>query len=467
MSNTSAELRRMVEERTTDLDAEGRRRDELTELIAGLKVQLDGTDAAAIKKQIDLLGDEKTELDGKLVDSRVHLDTTQKEIETLDDQMSKGDSDVVDAQHRLELARAALRAVLAPELAEELDQYVFGTKRGSHLKEEHLEDNITHAREREIELRTKLVGSDGVLNDKLAIRYAFRLEDDDTLLIVRDRANLELDSILEERREQERQMKEALNEKTRDLFETILARDLTARLRSDLMQVKRTRIEINKKLAPLVFGHSRFQLGERLIAEYRPLVELIERQTVTSSEHRDELRHYLEDRRDQLMEEGDVPAFLDYRNWFDYTFRFEQVGMPEGDSLGSEDIIRGSVGAQTTHNYLLLLAQAALLFDRCQARLRLLMLDDAFYGLDVRRKELLLRCGKQLGLDFVIATPDLDGTIQEHSADSTTLLVESDSQGNVSLMPFEWERLPLQPDLFPEPRPLPILGVKESSHESN
>jgi hypothetical protein len=226
-------------------------------------------------------------------------------------------------------------------------------------------------------------------------------------------------------------------------------------------------MDINKKLAPLVFGHSRFQLAERLIAEYRPLVDLIERQTVTSSEHRDELRHYLEDRRDQLMEEGDVPAFLDYRNWFDYSFRFEQVGMPEGESLGSEDIIRGSVGAQTTHNYLLLLAQAALLFDRGQARLRLLMLDDAFYGLDVQRKELLLRCGKQLGLDFVIATPDLDGTIQEHSADSTTLLVENDGQGNVAIMPFEWERLPHQPDLFPEPRPEAVLGVKEPSHESN
>ena len=256
-------------------------------------------------------------------------------------------------------------------------------------------------------------------------------------------------------------MKESLNEKTRELFETIFARDLTERLRADLLHVRRTILEINRKLEPLVFGHCRFQLSARHVAEYRPLVELIERQAVLDPEHRDELRHYLEDRRDQLMDEGAVPPFLDYRNWFDYSFKLEHVGSTSQESLGSEDMVRGSVGAQTTHNYLLLMAQAALLFDRCEARLRLLMLDDAFYGLDLQRKELLLRCGKQLGLDFVNATPDLDGTIQENAGDSTTLLVESDGQGGVSVLPFEWEHLLPQRELFAEPRPEAVLGSKE------
>jgi hypothetical protein len=38
--------------------------------------------------------------------------------------------------------------------------------------------------------------------------------------------------------------------------------------------------DINKRLAPLVFGHSRFQITARHVVEYRPLVELIESQTV-------------------------------------------------------------------------------------------------------------------------------------------------------------------------------------------
>ena len=261
-------------------------------------------------------------------------------------------------------------------------------------------------------------------------------------------------------------MKESLNEKTRELFETIFARDLTERLRADLLQVRRTLIDINRTLKPLVFGHCRFQLSGRHVAEFHPLVELIERQAALSPEYRDELRHYLEDRRDQLTDEGPVPPFLDYRNWFEYSFKLEHVDTAVQETLGSEDLVRGSVGAQTTHNYLLLMAQASLLFDRCDARLRLLMLDDAFYGLDLQRKELLLRCGKQLGLDFVVATPDLDGTIQEHAGDSTTLLVESDGQGGLSILPFEWEQLLPQQELFAEPRPEAILGAKSRSHES-
>jgi hypothetical protein len=460
-SESVSELSRWIGELASELDEELRHKDEVSQLISGMQAQVKGTDAAATKQQVDQLEAQKTELEAELVNHRADFQVKQKEIASLDERTTECKSESPEVQRRLDIARESLMSILLPDQSGALEHYVFETKRGSQLKVEKLEDNIVKAREWEIELKTKISGADGVLSDKLAIRYGFRLEDDEGLLTIRDRGNLELDTIVEVRQDQERQMKESLNEKTRELFETIFARDLTERLRADLLQVRRTVIEINKKLEPLVFGHCRFQLSPRHVAEYRPLVELIERQAALDLEHREALRHYLEDRRDQLMDEGEVPPFLDYRNWFDYGFRLEHVGATSGESLGSEDMIRGSVGAQTTHNYLLLLAQAALLFDRCQARLRLLMLDDAFYGLDMQRKELLLRCGKQLGLDFVIATPDLDGTIQEQAGDSTTLLVESDGQGGISILPFEWEQIPRQQELFSEPRPDAMLGVKE------
>ena len=460
-SESSAELSRLIAERSAELEGELRQQEELYRQIDGLRSQIAGTEAAAVKEQVDELELQKKGLDSSLIKNGADLQATQEKRSDLDEQIARCESESAEAQRRLEAARTSLLVVLPTEQAFQLDHYVFDTKRGSQLKEDHLADNVDKARERKVELRTKLRGADGVMSDKLAIRYGFRLEDDDALLVIRDRGNQELDAILEERRDQERQMKESLNEKTRELFETILARDLTERLRADLLQLKRTRIEINRKLEPLVFGHSRFQLSERQITDYRPLIELIERQAVLSPEHRDELRHYLEDRRDQLMDDGAVPPFLDYRNWFDYSFKLEHVGSTSEESLGSEDMVRGSGGAQTTHNYLLLLAQAALLFDRCGAHLRLLMFDEPFHGLDLQRKELILRCGKQLGLHFVIATPDLDGTIQEHAGDSTTLLVESDGEGGVSVMPFEWEQLPPQRELFSESRPEAILGAKE------
>jgi hypothetical protein len=461
-SDSIAELSRTIVERNSDLDREQLQCDELSRVISELQAQIDGTDAARVKKQIDELERDKGEWERQIIARSGELNSTREKIDGLAEQIESYESTSAVFQRQLEEARHKLVAVLAPEQVGQLERYVFDTKRGSQLKPENLDNNVSEALVREVELLTKLRGGDGVLNDKLAIRYGFRLEDDDASLGIQDRTDLELIEILEQRQEQERHMQESLNEKTRELFETIFARDLSERLRADLLQVRRTLMDINRKLEPLVFGHSRFQLNARPVAEHRRLVDLIERQAVLNPENRDELRHYLEDRRDQLQVEGDVPPFLDYRYWFDYNFKLEHVGSTSGGALGSEDMVRGSVGAQTTHNYLLLLVLAALLFDRCQARLWLLMLDDAFYGLDIERKELLLRCGKQLGLDFVIATPDLDGTIQEHAGDSTTVLVEKDAQESVSILPFEWERAQPQGELFSEPRPEAIIGAKEN-----
>ena len=92
----------------------------------------------------------------------------------------------------------------------------------------------------------------------------------------------------------------------------------------------------------------------------------------------------------------------------------------------------------------------------------LLMMDEPFYGLDMQRRELLLRCAKQLDLDLVIASPDLDGTILEDVADSTTVMVEKDEQDDVVLIPLVWKRRESQTELFPEPRPEAVIG-----HETN
>jgi hypothetical protein len=457
------DLEEDINSRQHELEVETRQQDQLSQSKADLRKQIQGTDGQTVKKQVDKLETQKSGWEGELVGVQADVLATKKEIEDLDRQITKLANEVADAVRQAGSARNSLVAVLAEPHTSNLDRYVFDTKRGGQLKEENLDEKIRSMDRQEAELLGRLRGADGVMNDKLATRYGFRMEDDDALLSIRDRADCDLDRILEERREQERQMQESLNTKTRELFETIFARDLIERLRADLMQLRRTVSDINRRLAPLVFGHSRFQLNPRPIAEHRKLVDLIERQAMPDSESRVELRHYVEDRRDQLMVEGDVPEFLDYRFWFDYNLRLDHVSRDSGPSLGSEDMVRGSVGAQTTHNYLLLLALSALLFDRCKARLRLLMLDDAFYGLDTERKELLLRCGKQLDLDFVVATPDLDGTIQEHAGDSTTVLVEKNEDDTVSVLPFEWERLQEQGQLFPEPRPEAVLGRSNNS----
>ena len=132
-------------------------------------------------------------------------------------------------------------------------------------------------------------------------------------------------------------------------------------------------------------------------------------------------------------------------------------------SIGRSELVIGSGGAQATHNYLLVFALASFLFDRTEAKVRILMMDEAFYGLDSERKELLLRCAKRLSLDLVIASPDLDGTMLGEGYDTTSLLVEKDAKDNILLAPLVWEKSEAQGDLFAEPRPEAIIGADVSN----
>ena len=303
---------------------------------------------------------------------------------------------------------------------------------------------IQDAARREESAATRLSGADGVLKEALAARYGFRIIEQDGPFEVVDRQDHSLNDLLAERDQQETAWRETLAKQTRDLFERVLARDLVDRLKSDLERLHQVVHEINTVLEPLVFGHSRFQLRGRPAKDHAELVNLLTSKSADSEAVNRQLRHYLEDRQSELVSESEMPPFLDYRNWFDFSFTLRNVGVESAGSLGSEDMIRGSGGAQGTHHYLLLWALAGLLFNRSNSRLRLLMMDEAFYGLDSERKELLLRCAKQLQLNFVIATPDLDGTVHGEDGGSTTVLVEKDAQDNVSVLGFEWEAQELQ-----------------------
>src|SRR5690606_8604789 len=93
---------------------------------------------------------------------------------------------------------------------------------------------------------------------------------------------------------------------------------------------------------------------------------------------------------------------------------------------------------------------AANFFDESRAPIRLLVMDEAFHNLDADRKQRLLLAAKDLDLDLVIATPDIDGTTLGTDYDSTTVLVEKDGEDNVSLIPLIFERE--ENDLFAAPR---------------
>jgi len=109
------------------------------------------------------------------------------------------------------------------------------------------------------------------------------------------------------------------------------------------------------------------------------------------------------------------------------------------------------------------IAVASLLFNRTEARLRLLLLDEAFLGIDAGRREVLLQFADRAAVDFIVATPELDGVTPALQA-SSTLLIEKTPEQDVFVSDFHWQRPEAQASLFekqPDVRPEDfVIGVR-------
>jgi hypothetical protein len=113
-------------------------------------------------------------------------------------------------------------------------------------------------------------------------------------------------------------------------------------------------------------------------------------------------------------------------------------------------------------NYLLVLALGALMFESGGSKLRPLMFDEAFYGIDAGRRDQLLRFATELGLQILVASPDQDGVTPSVRA-ATTLFIVKDGHGDVHLAPYHYWHRDAQPqsDLFAAPEtgePAPELA---------
>ena len=454
-------IERQVGEIDDDLSKERLKQKYLSTTIADLKKQLSDVDVEALLTRLDALSAQSKETSESIGTNRIERRSAEENVKSLSREIDEIDGKLAEAATIVTDSREDLAAVL-PVSSDDLDRYVFHTKRGSQIKKDNLPKLLQESTGSERETHTRLTGSDGVMSDRFASRYRFRVDDAAGWIEVRDYRDQPLDEILQERDETVKHWRETLKKKNIDLVEQILAHSLIEQLRSNVRTLQQFRDGLNRVLENLTFGHSRFQLKAKVTPEHASFVQLIQRQSLLDVERRRELREHLENRRDQLTGEGDIPPFLDYRNWYTYQFQLQHTESDNVTSLGSDELVRGSGGAQSTHHYLLLFALARFLFDRAGAKVRLLMMDEPFYGLDMQRRELLLRCAKQLDLDLIIASPDLDGTILEDTADRTTLMVEKDERDDVVLIPLVWKRRESQTELFPEPRPEAVIG-----HETN
>ncbi len=332
----------------------------------------------------------------------------------------------------------------------DLVDYAFRIMRGQQILAENVAGLIGEASNARARAFQWLDSSDGLRHERLWQKYAFRL--DEARCEVRDQAGRPVDQVFRERNEEVQSLQGALDQRTRDLLERVVMAGLVRRLQGQVRELRDVIQGINRLAADLRFGASRFQFSLRQRPERQRLLELLREQSALQPALREELRDFFAARLDDLRQvrEGEVPEILDYRRWFEYVLQVQSRSDGGARDLSRQRLRFGSTGEQAVPTYLLVIAVASLLYDRTDARLRLLLLDEAFLGIDAGRREVLMQFADRAGVDLIVATPELDGVTPALAA-SSTLFIEKTAEQDVFISDFHWARPDAQAALFERP----------------
>ncbi|RJP24398.1 MAG: hypothetical protein C4529_02670 [Deltaproteobacteria bacterium] len=396
--------------------------------------------AGELEKELDSARREKEEALKGLERRRAAVEEKEKRLAVARSRREAAES---EAERR----REALRNLIEPVHRADVDDYVFRLMRGSQIQPANIKDLVLYAHNARTKAFAVIQSSDGIRNERIYHRYGFRLDEEHRE--VRDPSGRPVEEAYGVREEEVRSLQGALDEKTRDLLERVVMAGLVRRLQGQVRDLEETIRGINRLAADLSFGQSRFQFSLKKRTEYRRLLELLQEESILQPAVREELRDFFQARLDEFKRsrEGDVPEVLDYRRWFEYVLLVSSRRDGEAAELPRQRLRFGSGGEQAVPTYLLVIAVASLLFNRTGARLRLLLLDEAFLGIDAGRREVLLQFADRAGVDFIVATPELDGVTPALQA-SSTLLIEKTPEQDVFVSDFHWQRPEIQASLF-------------------
>lgn len=347
-----------------------------------------------------------------------------------------------------------------PQLADasdaDVERYVRTTQGGDRFKSlEAIEVRVSDCVRREAAAADELErdGSRGVRHIQYAARFGFGY--DRALNAVRDRRDQPIAGVLAELERTIDEQRSVITADSRELMETLVMGSLARDLQMQVGRLDTMIADVNRMLRGLRFGRSEYQFRAKPRADRRELVDVVRRISVLDADSRTAFRTWIEDRLDELRagDGDDVPDILDYRAWCDFSLSMKSEGT-DGVDLTRSVRALGSGGEQGVPNYLLVLALGAVLFDSSGAKLRPLLFDEAFYGIDAGRRDQLLRFGSELGLQLLVASPDQDGVTPAVRA-ATTLFIVKDGNGDVHLAPYHYwhDTAPAQAGLFDAPAP--------------
>ena len=350
--------------------------------------------------------------------------------------------DEISAQRaRLQQSEAALQAKtlrlrewVGAESAPDLEYYVLSTRGGERFKtDEAIHERRKKAHDEVNEALTQLqgTGEEGIHYRQYAGIFGFSYLPEENKSV--DRQFQPLAGVHGRLQQDYAEQQEILNEENKKLLDQLIMESLARHLYEQVTHQRSMIKSINRLLRGLDFGGTIYDFEVHARPEHKEIVDLVENFSWLDESRRLNFRAFIEARLSDLRESepGTVPALLDYRTWFDYKLRFRDT-KNEATELTRQMRQLGSGGEQAVPNYLLVLAMAHLVFQNSRARLRPMLFDEAFYGIDAGRRDRLLEFATQLGMQLLVASPDQDGHTPAVRY-ATTVFVQKDENRDVHL----------------------------------
>ncbi len=259
------------------------------------------------------------------------------------------------------------------------------------------------------------------------------------------RAGRTLDEVRTEATANYERTQQLLEEKNRETIHRIFGSSMVNVLYRNMAELGDMVSVMTRKLKGRQFGDTVYSFKISPKEEHQHIVQGIKELHNLNPEKDRILNHLYDEMRYAAREMvGNViPERLDYRTWYDYELHMK-VG--EGEKRLTNRVRKsGSGGEQAVPNYILMLAAAHFFYSTYKTRMCPLLFDEGFYGIDAARQDQLLAFAADLGLQLIVATPDVDGTGKEIEK-STTAFLQKSMDNDVLVECFYWDN-PTQPDL--------------------
>ena len=291
-------------------------------------------------------------------------------------------------------------------------------------------------------IRTALISDDG-------IQEGFVYDAVPNTII--NRRGAVIDDVLAEKKKQVEEQNSLINDESRRLFQTFIMDDLLRSMQSSVMRLSDMERKMTRLLGNRQFGHNRYAFAVTPVPGYEQIIRIVKNySSLSPAETKEDMESFVKEHLDEVIatEAGDIPAVMDYRNWFRYDLKIITEN-DTGKVIDRKVKSMGSGGEQAVPNYLLILTIADFLYSRDSESIRLhvLLFDEAFYGIDANRRDQILAFATDLGLQLFVASPDQDGVKKEIPL-STTVFVVKDKNFDVHLYPYFWNTRPTQGDLL-------------------